>query len=339
MPEEEYIRGALWGAAFGDAMGAPVEFIRSLGAIRSRFPQGVVEPMGEPARVTDDTQMMLAVGKALGRVATHEETWAEALRVTFVAWLVDPDNTRAPGRTCLEACENLADGGPWAEATILGSKGCGANMRVQPVGLLPESVSDEDVAGMAQLQAAMTHGHPTALAASDATAMALRWLCEGEEPTSLVARLRAYADEQREVYHEAWLGDLWEHTHESGPESYIERGWGEVDAALARVEEAMREPRPEEDPCVATGDGWIAEEALATGLHAFLLHWREPGAALTRAAMTRGDSDSIACLTGAFAGAYHGMALWPGDWVERIEYAYDLGVVATILAAYPEAWR
>jgi ADP-ribosylglycohydrolase len=42
--------------------------------------------------------------------------------------------------------------------------------------------------------------------------------------------------------------------------------------------------------------------------------------ALRQAAITAGDSDSIACLTGAFAGGYLGIGAWEKDWVSRIEY-------------------
>jgi ADP-ribosylglycohydrolase len=50
------------------------------------------------------------------------------------------------------------------------------------------------------------------------------------------------------------------------------------------------------------------------------LYPEEPVKALQRAAVTSGDSDSIACLTGAFAGAYLGMSIWSEDWISRIEY-------------------
>jgi ADP-ribosylglycohydrolase len=62
------------------------------------------------------------------------------------------------------------------------SKGCGANMRVAPVGLLLASEPDMTAttrAALAQFQAAMTHSHPTALAAADLTAMTISYLASG----------------------------------------------------------------------------------------------------------------------------------------------------------------
>lgn len=104
------IKAALYGAAFGDAMGAPTEFVANATLIEQRFPpSGPTEPTGDPARVTDDTQMMLAVGKAIGR-ARRGESLEQALRMTFVTWLNDPDNNRAPGNTCLRACMGLERG-------------------------------------------------------------------------------------------------------------------------------------------------------------------------------------------------------------------------------------
>lgn len=79
-------------------------------------------------------------------------------------------------------------------------------------------------------------------------------------------------------------------------------------------------PDPETDPCTATGAGWIAEEALATALYCFLLFPDDPPAAVRRAAYSSGDSDSIAALAGAFAGAHHGAGAWPAPWVDAIEY-------------------
>ena len=134
--------------------------------------------------------------------------------------------------------------------------------------------------------------------------------------------MRAYAHENRSRYHEWWLGDLWEYAHDHGPVEFVERGWDECLGTLDRLEDALRAPDPEADPCEATGEGWVAEESLATALLCFLLFPEEPLTALRRAACTAGDSDSLACLTGAFAGAYLGADCWPSDWAGRIEERY-----------------
>ncbi|OEJ96852.1 ADP-ribosylglycohydrolase family protein [Streptomyces thermolilacinus] len=318
--------GTLVGLALGDAMGLPTEFI-DIPRITSWYGPWRELPLPEPARVTDDTQMTLAVGRALRTAMEHGPLtpgrFAEPLREEYVAWARSPENNRAPGRTCLVACGMLAADGPWQGASQTGSKGCGANMRVAPVGLVP-GLTEEQRAGAAQLQAALTHGHPTALAASDLTAHAVHLLAEGAEPLGLVGLLRSYAYENRSRYHETWLGDLWTRAHDPSPRHFVERGWDECLAVLERVAAALRTANPETDPCLLTGEGWIAEEALATALVCFLMFPQEPLTALRRAACTSGDSDSIACLAGAFAGAHLGVSAWPEAWAGRVEYRADL---------------
>ncbi|MFE2045364.1 ADP-ribosylglycohydrolase family protein [Streptomyces sp. NPDC059477] len=319
--------GSLLGLALGDALGFPTEFNDVPSILAKCGPWREME-LPRQAYVTDDTQMTLAVGRAIrtamDRGVLGPQGLVGPLRQEFVAWNRSPDNNRAPGRTCLTACALLEDEAlPWQDASQLHSKGCGANMRVAPVGLIP-GLSDEQRAGAAQLQAALTHGHPTALAASDLTAHAVRLLAQGAEPTGLVGLLRSYAYDNRGRYHERWLGDLWTRSQDPTPEHFIGRGWDECLAVLERLQGAVRTVSPETDPCLATGEGWIAEEALATGLLCFLLLVDEPLTALRRAACTSGDSDSIAALTGAFAGAYLGAEAWPRPWADRIEYRGEL---------------
>jgi ADP-ribosylglycohydrolase len=319
--------GALTGLALGDALGYPTEFSDVPTIVAEHGPWRELA-LPKRAYVSDDTQMTLALGRAvrtaMDRGLLTPLRLVRPLREEFVDWYQSPENNRAPGRTCLKACSLLKDESrPWQDASQIHSKGCGANMRVAPLGLVP-GLSDEQRAGAAQLQSALTHGHPTALAASDLTAHAVRLLAQGAEPAGLIGLLRSYALENRSRYHERWLGDLWRRAQDPSPEQFIARGWDECLAILDRLEHAVGSVSPETDPCLATGEGWIAEEALATGLLCFLLFPGEPLTVLRRAACTAGDSDSIACLAGAFAGAYLGAECWPGEWADRIEYRSDL---------------
>ncbi|WP_406199580.1 ADP-ribosylglycohydrolase family protein [Kitasatospora sp. NBC_01560] len=319
--------GTLLGLAIGDALGRLTEFrtIEMIAAYEGRDWRRL--PLPEKALVTDDTQMTLALGRglrtALERGPLGPLRLERPLREEFVEWSRSPENNRAPGMTCLRSCQRLSTGRRWQLASDIGSKGCGANMRVAPIGLVAE-LTTRQLSGAAQLQSALTHGHPTALAASDLTAYAVRKLAEGLPPAGLTAVLRAYALANRTRYDEFWLGDLAAQAHDHSPEKFVARGWDECLGVLDRLDAALADPDVEADPCLATGEGWIAEEALATGLLCFLMLPEDPVAAVRRAAYSSGDSDSIACLTGAFAGAHLGGQAWPADWVERIEYRDEL---------------
>ena len=296
--------GSLFGLAYGDALGKPVEFKKYPEIVAAFGPGGPTE-LPKKALVTDDTQMALAVGRAL----LEEGDLEKNLATNFIRWMKSPDNNRAPGNTCMRACLKLDYGLPWRQASIRGSKGCGANMRVTPVGLV-KAYDDDTAAHLAQLQAAMTHGHPTALAAAELTAFAVRFLVNGaavqELPELLIERCRS----QREVVR---LDGF------SSPE-----GWDECREALENLKVVLSTKDDGGDVCGRTGEGWVAEEALASALHAALRHPEDSVAALGRACATNGDSDSIACLTGAFHGAAYGMEVWPGEWSKRIEYRDQL---------------
>jgi ADP-ribosylglycohydrolase len=321
--------GSLFGLAYGDALGRPTEFLSVPQIVQRYGPDGPRDLSGDPARVTDDTQMALAVAWALRDAAADGSSLtADALeprfRQRFVTWAHGPHEGRAPGQTCLRACAALEDGYPWQRATVARSKGCGTVMRVAPVGLVP-GIDEETLAGVAQLQAGMTHGHPTALAAAELMAYAVKALArDGAALADLPARLLDRCRSQRDVYRDDWLDGLWDRPGATTPDEFIAQGWDECLAAVRRLEAALVAPDREADPCDATGEGWVAEEAVATGALCALLYPDDPVAALARAARTRGDSDTLACVAGALLGAAHGSAAWPQAWADRIEYRDDL---------------
>lgn len=350
------VSGVLFGLAYGDALGRPTEFIKAdrLAKIDPfRDAVGVNRP--QMGIATDDTQMSIAVARAALADPTPKSMTVAFTR-EFIRWFRDPkskDGKRAPGATCLSAVGAMAGGrvyvgnGPgtllgslgkpamsverkpqhWMQATVPGSKGNGANMRVAPLALRTDWTW-EQMAGAAQLQAAMTHGHPTAAAAAHLTAYAVRLLLEDVCPPgeSLVDMLMAYALAQRHVYRAEWLGPLWEQwpgkTPVYTPQEFIARGWMEVYDALGNIYGMPRNGA--QDPCDVGGEGWTAEEALAVAVHTLLCFPDDPADALRRAAFTGGDSDSIASITGALVGAVHGRRGFPKHWVGNLEYRAQL---------------
>jgi ADP-ribosylglycohydrolase len=320
-------RGSILGLAVGDALGHPTEFISNLGSIRARWPPyGVTgfEPAGRhPAGTfTDDTQMAVAVARALCRVGRRDlDTLMTVMGVEFVAWARSPENNRAPGGTCLAGCRNLARGVPWREAGVRGSKGCGAAMRAAPVGLYHAHDLDALVR-VGAAQSALTHAHPTGVASGVAAAAAVALPLRGGALDELIPFLRACLQRLTP----AMMIDV---GCDAGLVSAV--GAGEMLGALTRAEAAL--PQEADDVCALLGGAWVGEEAVAASLWCVTRAKGDFAATVLRAANSSGDSDSIACVAGSIAGAFRGVEGIPPVWRGQVEKAAALDALARALHA------
>jgi len=318
--------GVLFGTAYGDALGAETEFMR-YGEILHRYGQlGPATPAVHDWRVTDDTQMTLALAEAIAS-ATRQTAplmtdlgrsylLREAVRTEFLAYLdgrYGGHDGRHPGMTVMTSLRRLAGGAPLFRAGDQLSKGCGANMRVAPVALLPWG--EMDMIYAARMQAVITHRHPTAVAAAQLTAQAVRALATGCSLSDLLPYLVSECQDWAMATREGAF---------PRPLQVARMGWFECQDALWSVETALQVDDRYADPCVITGEGWTAEQCLATALACLLLFPGDPVLAIRRAAATGGDSDSIAAITGALAGAAYGFTAWPADWYSKIEFRQEL---------------
>jgi ADP-ribosylglycohydrolase len=318
---EDRFQGCLLGLAIGDALGYPTEFL-TLQEIRKRYgPRGIEDLPGNPALHSDDTQMSLAVCRTLIKAGHSSlENLMEVLGQEFLGWLRSPENDRSPGNTSIKGCQALESGIPWNQSGLLESKGCGANMRVAPIGLyygnnLPK------LRLVARSSALVTHAHPTALIAAEMTASCVAWAAHGVPPGDYLKRIRDLRSASLAAWHPA-LGDPWARARFSNANDYLAKGWMELWAALDRIPQAVS--RTSEDICEICGGGWIAEEALACALACVLKSPEDYGATIRLGANSNGDSDSIASIAGAISGALLGVKAIPREWRKRIENRQSL---------------
>ena len=292
--------GAVLGAAIGDAMGHPVEFM-SLREIRERFGATGVQGFelfwqrdGESiAPYTDDTQLaeiVLSVLIAGRRERAELDATMARLARQFVRWADAPQGGhRAPGRACLAGADALARGAHWSLAGAESAGGCGSVMRAFPFGLV--FADDRERAERRAVEhSRLTHRHPIAFAACAAMAVGTALFARGHDASPALAAMIAAA-----------------RRHDAGTADMMQRAW---DEALAGVEPEITLDRLQ---------GWAAHEAIAAAVYVVARHPLAPAAAILEGANTPGDSDSIATLAGALTGAASGLEALPPAWVRDVE--------------------
>jgi len=327
MMELDRFRGCLIGLAVGDALGHPTEFISSVARIKQRYGErGIVDfdraGPHPPGTFTDDTQMTIAVARALA-LAGHRslDDLMTLMADEFVAWAKHPSNNRAPGGTCLAGCRHLEQGAHWKHAGIKGSKGCGAAMRAAPVGLFFAN-DDDALLRVAAAQSVLTHSHPTGIASSVAAAAPVAWLARGNGLDGIIGFTRQMVERVDEALLLEFGAD---------PEAARSIGNREQLERLDRLEAVLDQDH--EDVCALLGGAWVGEEATVTALWCFLKANGDFGESIRRGATSSGDSDSIACIAGSLAGTFHGYEHLGSPLRDQVERVDDLLLLADELHA------
>jgi ADP-ribosylglycohydrolase len=296
-------RAALLAHACGDRFGAPLEFVTDA-SVRTR----------RVALVdwTDDTHMSLYLGEAIlahGPGPLRPDPFGQAVGDAFVRWLHDPFTPfTAPGGTCIAGVRRFERRRDWRTSGIKESDGCGAVMRIVPLAL---AFRGEDLLEAARISALLTHAQPNALEA----AMAGAWLVGQVLETGL------------------WGSDLVDEAIRGleGPWSQGGTVAESLRAALAwvgRCEDWL------DEGVIPPGDGgWRSGSALGLGVAAALRWLDDLGLAVEKAARIRGDSDSVACLTGALLGAALGEAAIPPAWLVTLPRRGEIAGLADRLLA------
>ena len=307
---QDMIRGSLVCGAYGDALGAPIEFM-SEDELRSAYMGAEdIQPVLAYGvlRFTDDTQMsLLAANAMISREVCHSmkgiadepyhyayryyRQWALKMNETpitngrYHSWLLEIPEIfawRAPGNTCMGQLLNYEEPGTLEERPNA-SKGCGGVMRAAPYGL---GAIPKYAAKLGCKDAVTTHGHD------------LGWLTAGAL-SGIISRI-VYNDEELEDAIGYVIGQM---DFEYGKYE----GWKDLKVLLERVlDEYQDYQEGAEFDITRFGEGWVAEETLAMALYTSLCFLDDIPSALRHAVFHGGDSDSVGSVTGNILGAIHG---------------------------------
>jgi poly(ADP-ribose) glycohydrolase ARH3 len=272
--------GALLGTFVGDALGMPFE-----GLPRASIPRHVemIESRLGRGTYTDDTQMMIALAESLivrGRVDV--EHLARAFLDAY-----DADRGYGGGtRRVLELWRSGVAVGA-AAAWVFdgqGSRGNGAAMRIAPVAVCFRD-DHERLCVEAAASARVTHAHAVGVDGAVVQAAAIGAALRNEDILS-VARATAQTAELRRM--------------------------------LEAVEELLAaSPAPGKVPTRVRSSADAAESVTAA-LYSALAHDHFE-AALQFAVRLGGDTDTVAAMAGAVAGARDGYRSIPSRWLAALE--------------------
>ncbi len=317
--------GCLLGGAVGDALGAPVEFLKRSEILRRFGPTGITSyapAYGTVGAITDDTQMTLFTAEGLIRAWVRScfkgiTTYPGVTAHAYLRWLqtqgekpvCDLDfgsdekgwlfqqsqlhHRRAPGNTCLSALKAMKSLGDPARND---SKGCGGIMRVAPVGLFAWRVGQQDAPQetfrLGAELAALTHGHPTGSLTGGVLAVLIQGLTDGATLLDVLNTAKSIL--RAEANHEETL------------------------CSLEKAEELARTKILPREAIEQLGQGWIAEEALAISVYCALVAKSFQHGILI-AVNHDGDSDSTGAIAGNLLGAMYGVKSIPNEWLAPLE--------------------
>lgn len=332
------VRGCLLGGGIGDAIGAPVEFMRKA-EIKERFgPQGITEyapAYGRYGAITDDTQMTLFTAEGLMRgfvrgalkgmcsvpsvvshsylrwLLTQGASSGAGLEIGTDGWLWSVSglhSRRAPGNTCLSALASMKQF--TAERAPNHSKGAGAIMRVAPVALIVNDGRQECaemVFELAKSVSWITHGHPSGYLSAAAFAVIIHGLLWGHSLGVGIERACTLLRREKESI--------------------------ETLTAIERAIECAEAGRPSEDAIPQIGGGWVGEEALGVALYCALTA-RDFAGGVRTAVNHDGNSDTTGSLVGQLMGAALGEEFLPAHWLRGLELRETIADVADDLASF-----
>ncbi|HLB71798.1 MAG TPA: ADP-ribosylglycohydrolase family protein [Candidatus Methanoperedens sp.] len=286
--------GCMLGAAMGDAMGKQNEgmsretilsrgYVKDYGMAASGSPGEKLRP----GQYTDDTEQMLVLARSIIDCSGFDiNDFSKKIAKWGAIMLSDPVKKSLLGPSSTGAIIRLNSGVRWEESGS-DTPSCGSAMRVAPIGLFYGDL--DEVESNAALSSVPTHRSKGAIAGAVAVAAGIRCAVLDMECSDIIRESC-----KRASRYDASLPEKIELSFENRHR--------EPDMAFAQL-----------------GTSYMVYDVVPSALYCFSKHFESPEKALIEAVNAGGDTDSIACITGALCGALHGVYAFPERWIRGLE--------------------
>lgn len=301
------MQGAIFGAVSGNSLGGSgiglnhkdISATVGISGLRE-FTPGLSRshlPDHKAGELLADAYLGLALGESL--VAQKGKLNADDLKKRFEELLTNEAFAKASaGVHCISGMRHLVDGVKPPE-TGLEALHVNAATRAFTIGCLPGAPTTDDAVDVAVEQAKLTHGDARAAAAAAVVADSINYFIRGgrldtvDEVRTYVARETEVGGRYDERFAEAW--------DDVAPDLDYVTPASELPYSLVNVQSTVTEMVP-------------------TAVGIFLIFRHSAEEAICAAARSGNDTDKVATIVGALAGAYHGIEAIPARFRENIQH-------------------
>jgi ADP-ribosylglycohydrolase len=260
-------------------------------------------PTYEPGSLLADTLTAIEVAECA--IENKGALQPEALKKRLVDLLLRKDFLEAsPGAHCLLPLRRVADNLPPCDDNDPDSTHVSAAVRAAILGCLPPST---DITQMAISQTQVSQGDKRVWAAAAVLANSVAYFVRGGR-LDTEDEVREYVRIQLEV-----AGSI---------DPRFAESWDDIAPDLDYTTPA------EDIPYSLINVNSHVNEAVPTAVGIFLIFRHDLEEAVASAASAGGDTDTVAAIVGALAGAYHGASAIPERWLNRISRKDQLDKIA-----------
>jgi len=286
--------GCMVGAAIGDALGKQNEGLERKEILKNGFikdydkaPAGCPAEKLRPGQYTDDTEQMILLAESLIECSGFDESdFAKKIAQWGTDALADPLRKKLVGPSSSVAVSRLNSGISWKDS---GSSipSCGSAMRAAPIGLFYSDL--DEVEEKAVLSSIPTHNSSGAIAGAVTVAVGVRCAIDRMDCAEIIEESCIRASKYDEN-----LGKKIKYSFEKRNEV--------PDNMFSKL-----------------GTSYLVDETVPSAFYCFSRYFDEPEKAIIEAVNSGGDTDSIACITGALCGACHGIDAFPDRWIMGLD--------------------